>query len=110
MTNNFKICACTSLTLAILFIVSVFNLPYGFYTFMRVFTLILSALYIFYYYNETEKFSLTFIPVLAIGILWNPIAPIYMDKNTWVIFDYIAAIIELSIFVYIMIKTYSKKS
>ena len=109
MTNNYKICACTSLTLGILFFVSVFNLPYGFYTFMRVFTLVLSALYVFYYYSETEKFSLTFIPVLAIGILWNPIAPIYMDKNTWVVFDYIAAIIEFFIFAYIISKNFSKK-
>ena len=94
MNINYKICSFISLILTVLFFISIFDLPYGFYTFMRILAFILSVIFIFLYYSERGYFSPTLIPVIIIGILWNPIIPIYLTKNIWVILDLIAAITE----------------
>lgn len=94
MNTNYKICSFISLILTVLFFISIFDLPYGFYTFMRILVFILSVIFIFLYYSERGYFSSTLIPVIIIGTLWNPIIPIYLTKDIWVVLDIIAAITE----------------
>ena len=84
---------------AILFI-SIAELPYGFYTFMRIAVPILSAIYLFCAYAEKEEFDLMMIPNILIVILWNPIFPVYLDKDTWIIIDLVAGICELVVALY----------
>lgn len=84
---------------AILFI-SIAELPYGFYTFMRIVVPILSAIYLFCAYAEKEEFDLMMIPNILIVILWNPIFPVYLDKDTWIIIDLVAGICELIVALY----------
>lgn len=84
---------------AILFI-SIAELPYGFYTFMRIAVPILSAIYLFCSYAEKEEFNLMMIPNILIVILWNPIFPVYLDKDTWIIIDLVAGICELVVALY----------
>lgn len=79
---------------AILFI-SIAELPYGFYTFMRIVVPLLSVIYLFFTYMEKEEFSFILIPNIIIAIMWNPIFPIYLDKETWVAIDTIAGISEI---------------
>lgn len=79
---------------AILFI-SIAELPYGFYTVMRIVVPLLSAIYLLFVYFLKDEFSLMFIPNILIVILWNPILPIYLDKETWVIIDAIAGISQI---------------
>jgi hypothetical protein len=87
--------------IAITFLVSTADLPYGFYSFMRIAVPILSAIFLFFLYCElNEEFNLMLIPNILIIILWNPILPIYLDKDTWVIIDFIAAMVELIVSVY----------
>jgi hypothetical protein len=84
---------------AILFI-SIADLPYGFYTFMRIVVPLLSAIYLFFAYLLTDEFRLMMIPNILIVILWNPISPVYMEKETWVVIDAIFGICELGIAYY----------
>jgi len=102
MNNNYKICSLISLILAVLFFASIFDLPYGFYTFMRILTFILSCVFALLYYTELDSFSPTLIPVFIIGVLWNPIIPIYLTKDIWVVLDLIAAIVEGALFYHML--------
>lgn len=79
---------------AILFI-SIAELPYGFYTIMRIVVPLLSAIYLFFAFIYTDGFNLMHIPNILIVILWNPIAPVYLDKETWVVIDAIAGISQI---------------
>lgn len=84
---------------AILFF-SVGDLPYGFYTFMRIVVPLLSAIYLFFAFIYTDGFNLMHIPNIIIAILWNPIIPVYLDKETWVIIDIIFGICEIAMAIY----------
>lgn len=84
---------------AILFI-SIAELPYGFYTFMRIVVPLLSAIYLFFAYDKTDEFNLMMIPNILIVILWNPIFPVYMEKEAWVMVDAIFGICELGVAYY----------
>lgn len=84
---------------AILFF-SIAELPYGFYTFMRIVVPLLSAIYLFFAYDKTDEFNLMMIPNILIVILWNPIFPVYMEKETWVMVDVIFGICELGVAYY----------
>lgn len=84
---------------AILFF-SIGELPYGFYTFMRIVVPILSVIYLFFAFNKTDEFNLMMIPNILIVILWNPIFPVYLDKETWVIIDVIFGLCELGVAYY----------
>ena len=79
---------------AILFI-SIAELPYGFYTFMRIVVPLLSVIYLFFVYMETDEFKPMMIPNILIVILWNPILPVYLDKETWVVIDVIAGLSQI---------------
>lgn len=83
------------ITLIFLFAISIFNLPYGFYTFLRIITFGLSLLFAFAYYCCKGRLSFISCAAIAIAILWNPIIPIYLDKETWVRLDIIGCVIEL---------------
>ena len=88
------------LVIAGILFVSIADLPYGFYTFMRIAVPILSVIYLFFAYMCKEKFSLMLIPNIIITILWNPILPVYMDKDSWVMIDAIAGICEIVVAFY----------
>ena len=88
------------LVIAGILLISIAELPYGFYTFMRIVVPILSVIYLFLAYMYEEKFSLMLIPNILIVILWNPILPIYLDKDTWIVIDAIAGICEIVVAFY----------
>ena len=69
----------------ILLIFATFQLPYGYYTFLRI-AITFIAVYLTYnlYKEDNTVWALIF---MLIGILFNPIFPIYLDKETWVILD-----------------------
>lgn len=83
------------LVIATILFISIAELPYGFYTFMRIVVPLLSAIYLFFAYMFKDEFSLMLIPNIIIVILWNPILPIYLDKETWVVIDAIAGISQI---------------
>lgn len=63
--------------------------PYPYYQILRwVVTVV--ALYSAYSAYKTKNTKWTII-MSAVAILFNPIAPIYFDKSTWQILDFITA-------------------
>ena len=84
---------------AILFL-SIAELHYGFYTFMRIVVPFLSVIYLFFAFMFTDGFNLMHIPNILIVILWNPIVPVYLDKETWVVIDAIFGFCEIAMAVY----------
>ena len=93
------------LALAILLFVSACDLPYGFYTFARIAVFFGSAIFMIWYFSITDSFSVICCLSILIAIIWNPFIPIYMSKDAWVSFDIIAAIIEIIMFIFGIIKS-----
>ena len=84
------------LVLCVVFFISIFDMPYGYYTFARVIVFVLSLIFlILWYVANGMEFSMKFIPVIVVAILWNPILPVYLDKEIWVVLDILASIIEI---------------
>jgi hypothetical protein len=83
------------LVIAAILFISIAELPYGFYQLMRFIVPILSGTYAVILFYEKEEFTLWMVPSLIAVIMWNPILPIYFDKETWVIIDIIFGISQL---------------
>lgn len=82
------------MALIVLFFISMFDLPYGFYTFLRIIVCLFSITFAFSYYCFNNGLSFVSITAIAIAILWNPIIPASFDKETWVCLDIIAIVLE----------------
>jgi len=65
--------------------------PYGFYQFLR-WTIFISSILIAYDFYKSRLSIWTFV-FGATAVLFNPIAPIYLSKETWIILDFIGAIL-----------------
>lgn len=65
--------------------------PYSFYILLRWFIFIVSAIVAYGFY--TSKIAAWALVFGGIAFLFNPIAPIYLNKSTWVSLDFISAII-----------------
>ena len=79
---------------AILALIACFNMPMGYYTFLRI-ALTLGALMVLY--SEVQKdVNLLGISFIAIAILFNPIFPVYLyQKSLWIAIDIVTAILFL---------------
>jgi len=85
MKAFFLICA------GLLFL-SLANLPIGYYTFLRIVVFIGSLVIVLTEFKQ--GFNFWVIAFGLIGILFNPIIPIYLnDKSAWMPIDIIAAIL-----------------
>jgi uncharacterized membrane protein YhfC len=79
---------------ALFLLIGIFSLPYGYYTFLRIIVTTCGALNVYFAFQEKKQFVL--ILSVLITILFNPIIPIYLQKETWVALDIIAALIIVS--------------
>ena len=80
--------------------------PYGYYILLRWIVSASAILLVWIAYNLKKTFWV-FLMGMAV-ILFNPIIPIHLDKETWVIIDFIVAILFLiSIF---KIKFYERRA
>ena len=69
---------------------AIFPLPYGYYQLLRMIVAISCGISAYKAYEDKNQvLSIAFALVL---ILFNPIAPIYLDKGTWVFIDIIVGI------------------
>jgi hypothetical protein len=85
----------TSIALRIIIIVLLFlavlELPYGFYTFLRwVVTIVMVLSAIKSFENNFGFFGIVF---CGIGLLFNPLVPVYLDKETWTVIDIIIGVL-----------------
>ena len=75
-------------------------LPYGFYTFLRLIICAASIYLAFAFYKL--KFNGWVLVFGSIALLFNPIIPIYLNKESWIVIDFIGIIL-------FFIAAYSKK-
>ena len=79
----------------IFLIVSIFlgilNQPYSYYEFLRPFVFIISIILTIQAFRKDNKTGFEYL-YLALTILFNPILPIYLSKEVWVIIDVIIII------------------
>lgn len=68
-------------------------LPYGYYILLR-WVVSASAVFLVYLSHQFKKTFWVFLMAL-IALLFNPIAPIHLDKETWVIINLIVAVLFL---------------
>ena len=76
---------------AVLFI-GVFPLPIGYYTLLRL-VVTAAATYIAYNTFQKDKQSGWIWVFGFVAILFNPLIPIYLDKELWMIIDFVVAIL-----------------
>ena len=76
---------------AILFI-GVFPLPIGYYTLLRL-VVTAAAAYVAYDTFQNDKQSGWIWVFGFVAILFNPLIPIYLDKELWMVIDFAVAIL-----------------
>ncbi|MFA4844486.1 MAG: DUF6804 family protein [Candidatus Margulisiibacteriota bacterium] len=67
------------------------GMPYGYYILLRWFICGASAYNTYLSYEQQKRVFVWMFALLA--ILFNPIFPIYLDKELWVIIDFISVVI-----------------
>jgi hypothetical protein len=65
--------------------------PYGYYVFLRWIVAATAGFVLWAAYNLGRKLWMGLMIITA--ILFNPISPIHFDKSTWVIIDFIVAVL-----------------
>lgn len=74
-------------------LIGIANLPYGYYVMLRFLVCGVSVYGAYISSNINNKFWLWTLGIIA--LLFNPIIPIHMDKESWVVIDFITAVIML---------------
>jgi len=75
---------------AFLFI-AIFGLPHGYYTFLR---LVVTGVSFYVAFGLLKKENVNFWVILFIGLLFNPLLPIHLSKDIWLLIN----IIDVSYF------------
>ena len=79
------------LACAIILLLCVFPLPYGYFVVVRVVTTIISGYLAYNYYHENKKeLALIF---FIIAVLFQPLFKFALGQNIWLILDILVAII-----------------
>lgn len=79
-----------------LLLIAIAELPYGYYTFLRLIVFIVSIICVFEYFEKRNIFVIIF---SIVAILFNPLIPVHLDKETWMPIDIITSVIfVISIF------------
>ena len=76
-----------------------FNMPYGYYRLLRIIVTICSVLYCYQYF-EQNKINMVYL-FGFIAILFNPLIPIFFNKEIWMMIDIVVA----GLFLYFKPKT-----
>jgi len=74
---------------AILLFLAFLELPYGYYTLLR---LVVTGVSLYAAFGLLEKGSVNFWVMLAIAVLFNPLIPVHLSKEIWVPIDIIVGI------------------
>ena len=74
---------------AILLFLAFLELPYGYYTLLR---LVVTGVSLYAAFGLLEKGSVNFWVMLAIAVLFNPLIPVHLSKEIWIPIDIIVGI------------------
>lgn len=72
---------------AILLAVAVLNLPYNYYTMMRWVVSLAACFIAWRLYMRGGRLVFTSVLFAAVAILFNPIAPMHFERETWAVFN-----------------------
>lgn len=61
--------------------IAISDLPYGFYTLLRLVLFSVGTLYLIFFRNV--KLPIVDILVFVVVLIWNPIIPVYLTKEIW---------------------------
>lgn len=89
--KNIHLNAYVFLGLAIIHFLGLFHMPENYYTLLRWLTFTGSIAVLTLTYKIEPQNTLNYISVIfyIIGVLWNPIFPIYLSVNIWKFFNFI---------------------
>jgi hypothetical protein len=76
---------------AVLLVIALADLPYGYYTFLRVVVCGVAALGAVKAHGD-ERGGWTLV-LVGVALLFNPIIPVYFDRETWALLDVASAVI-----------------
>lgn len=83
------------------FVIGFFDLPYGYYTFLRLVVCSISAYTSYVYFSENKKINLGFIVFGFFTLLYNPIIPVHLgEKSIWIVINIITVIVFLTSFLF----------
>ena len=78
------------LALAILLVLCLFDMPYGFYQLVRFLAMIGFGI-LAYQSNEQKKRTATFI-YIGLAVLFQPLLKVYLGRELWNVVDFVVAI------------------
>src|ERR1700676_3872862 len=81
---------------AIVLVVAVFPLPYGYYTFTRIATCLACGILAWTCFADRPSAPIWGIVLIGIAILFNPLIPIYLKRQTWLWLDLASAVVILA--------------
>ena len=92
--NKIKFSKNPAIIVSILSILALFSMPYGFYTLLRIIITIIAAYYVYYIYQQNliEEMSLWFWGLIFFALLFNPIFPVYLNREVWAPINIITAV------------------
>lgn len=100
---TFKYCFLTSMIMPIFYFIAIFSMPYGYYVFLQIITLIFVGGFACAYANNSDSmFNYPCISSWILVILFNPIVPFEFGKGLWIFFD-IVAFVALLVSFFIML-------
>jgi hypothetical protein len=89
---------------ALLLLIAVWRLPYGYYTFTRILACGVAVLIAVAGVPERPVVQIWSVPLLAIAVLFHPLVPIHLNRATWFYFDLGAAAIFILHLVFVRLK------
>lgn len=95
------------LVCAAMLFIALFQLPYGYYTLLRL-VVCLSSTFLAYLAYEIRKMKSVFLLIL-IAVLFNPVIPVHLDQETWAAIDVVCGLIFLAL-VFIFKPSVKKKT
>lgn len=84
-----------SVFVAIILVIAILSdsLDIGYFTFLRWVIFAASFYYAYFVHKKEQKLNYWFWNFIILAILFNPIVPVYLERDTWVLFDFITLIL-----------------
>jgi hypothetical protein len=86
---------------AIVLVVAVFPLPYGYYTFTRIATCLACGILGWTCFAGRPSAPTWGVVLVGIAILFNPLIPIYLKRQTWFWIDLASATVILAHMIFV---------
>ena len=92
-----KITNTPAIIATMILVISFFDVPYGYYNFLKFVVMCVSVYYAYLIYGANKKVDGWTVTMGAIAVLFNPFVPIVLgDKGLWVMVDIIVIVIYFS--------------